>query len=136
TQEEFSSGLSFGVLIVPGMNFWMGGQSASGGSVEWLRGLLGDPELTYDDVLALCAQAKEGPTGILYFPYLTGSGAPLPDSRAKAAFVGLAKTHGRAELLKAALEGTAYQLEMVKRSAERLGGSPIERLLVVGGGTR
>jgi sugar (pentulose or hexulose) kinase len=54
----------------------------------------------------------------------------------RAGFVGLAKSHGRADLLKAVLEGTAYQLEMMKRSAERLTGGAIERLLVVGGGTR
>ena len=136
TRDDYASGLSFGVHIAPGRYFWMGGQSSSGGSVEWLRDLLGDPALSYEQVLALCASAAPGPTGVLYFPYLAGSGAPLPDSKMRAGFVGLAKSHGRADLMKAVLEGTAYQLEMMKRSAERLTGEPIERLLVVGGGTR
>ncbi|MNC32163.1 Autoinducer 2 kinase LsrK [compost metagenome] len=34
------------------------------------------------------------------------------------------------------LEGTAYQLEAIRQSAEEIAGSPIERLQVVGGGTR
>jgi len=136
TKEDFAAGLSFGVHIAEGKYFWMGGQSSSGGSVEWLRELLGQPQLTYDDVLALSAQASADPTGILYFPYLAGSGAPLPDSRIRASFVGLGKTHGKSDVLKAVLEGTAYQLEMMKRSAERLTGDAIDRLLVVGGGTR
>jgi len=136
TRDDFEAGLSFGVHIAKGRYFWMGGQSSSGGSVEWLRSLLGDPQLSYERILALCAEAPEGPTGVLYFPYLAGSGAPKPDSRARAAFVGLAKSHGKPELLKAALEGTAYQLEMMKRSAERLTGAGIDRLVVVGGGTR
>src|SRR5690606_22299887 len=92
--------------------------------------------LTYEQVLALCEEAKPGPTGILYFPYLAGSGAPMPDSRVRASLVGFGKSHGRADVMKAVLEGTAYQLEMMKRSAERLTGESIDRLLVVGGGTR
>ncbi|HZG57735.1 FGGY-family carbohydrate kinase [Paenibacillus sp.] len=136
TRDDYEAGLSFGVHIAPGRYFWMGGQSSSGGSVEWLRELLGDPALSYEQLLALCDAARPGPTGVLYFPYLAGSGAPMPDSASRASFVGLAKSHGKADVLKAALEGTAYQLEMMKRSAERLAGGPIERLLVVGGGTR
>lgn len=136
TREDFAAGLSFGVHIAEGRYFWMGGQSSSGGSVEWLRELLGDPVLSYEQILALSNAAAKGPTGVLYFPYLAGSGAPMPDSSVRASFVGLAKSHGKSDLLKAVLEGTAFQLEMMKRSAERLAGNPIDRLLVVGGGTR
>ncbi|MCI3923921.1 FGGY family carbohydrate kinase [Paenibacillus sp. TRM 82003] len=136
SREDFAAGLSFGVHIAKERYFWMGGQSSSGGSVEWLRELLGEPTLSYEQILALTEAAAPGPTGALYFPYLAGSGAPLPDSRVRASIVGLAKSHGKSDLLKAVLEGTAYQLEMMKRSAERLTGQPIDRLLVVGGGTR
>ncbi len=139
SRQDYEAGLSFGIHAANGRYFWMGGQPSSGGSVEWLRGLLGAPSLTYGEVLTLLEEAGgggTGPTGVLYFPYLTGSSAPRPDSRMRAAFVGLSKEHGKGDLLKAALEGTAYQLEFIKRSAERLSGQPIERLLVVGGGTR
>jgi len=136
TRDDFDSGLSFGVHIATGKNFWMGGQSASGGSVEWLRTIIPDKPLTYAQVLDSLEQVKPGPTGILYFPYLTGSGAPYPDAQVRGAFIGLSKSHQIGDLLKAALEGTAYQLQMMKRSAERLIGNPIDHLLVVGGGTR
>lgn len=136
TRSDFAAGLSFGVHIAKGRYFWMGGQSSSGGSVEWLRELLGDPAISYERVLTLCEQAMEGPTGVLYFPYLAGSGAPLPDSKVRASFIGLGKSQGKADILKAVLEGTAYQLEMMKRGAEALTGAAIDRLLVVGGGTR
>jgi sugar (pentulose or hexulose) kinase len=136
TNNDYAAGLSFGIHIAKGRYFWMGGQSSSGGSVEWLRGLLGDPELSYAQILSLLEQARPGPTRVLYFPYLAGSGAPLPDSNVRASFIGLAKSHGKGDVLKAVLEGTAYQLEAMKRSAEELTGGPIDRLLVVGGGTR
>ncbi|WP_274365485.1 FGGY-family carbohydrate kinase [Paenibacillus thermotolerans] len=136
TREDWESGISFGLHIAERRYFWMGGQSASGGSVEWLRGVLGEQELSYADILALLEETAAQPTGMLYFPYLTGSGAPRHDSKVKASLIGLAKEHGRGDIIKAVLEGTAYQLEFIKRSAERLSGQRIERLLVVGGGTR
>lgn len=135
-RKEFESGLSFGCHVAKDRYFWMGGNSSSGGSVEWLRTLLSEEQLSYERLLGLLDRTKPGPTGILYFPYLTGSGAPAPDPKVKAAFIGLTKEHGQGDIIKAVLEGTAYQLEAIRRSAEEIAGSRIERLQVVGGGTR
>lgn len=135
-RKEYESGLSFGVHVAKGRFFWMGGNSSSGGSVEWLRSQFGEEPMPYDRMLQLLNETKPGPTGILYFPYLSGSGAPNPDTKAKAAFIGLSKSDGQGEMMKAVLEGTAYQLESIRRSAEEIAGSRIERLQVVGGGTR
>ncbi|KIL38363.1 hypothetical protein SD70_26970 [Gordoniibacillus kamchatkensis] len=137
TRADLASGLSFGLHAVPGALFWMGGISASGGSVEWLRDALGGgARLEYGDVLRLLADAPAEPTGILYYPYLAGAGAPQPDSAARAAFIGLAEGHGRAELLKAVLEGTANEMESIRRAAQTVAGAPIAAATVVGGGTR
>lgn len=135
-REEFEAGISFGCHVAPERYFWMGGNSMSGGSVEWVRAQLGDEPLPYPQLLALLDAARPGPTGILYFPYLAGSGAPMPQSAVRGAFIGLGKEHGRGELIKSVLEGTAYQLEFIRRSAESIARQSIGRLLVVGGGTR
>lgn len=135
-EHEFNSGLSYGCHIAKDRFFWMGGSSSSGGSIEWLREQLGDPVLSYEEILALLETVKPGPTGMLYYPYLTGSGAPQPDPQAKASLIGFTKEHGKAELIKAVLEGTAYQLESIRRGAEQIAGRAIETMLVVGGGTR
>jgi sugar (pentulose or hexulose) kinase len=136
-EAEYKSGLSFGCHIAKDYYFWMGGNSASGGSVEWIRAQIDDPPMSYEVLLDLLKRTEgEGPTGILYYPYLSGSGAPVPDSKAKAAFIGLSKEHGKAEIVKAVLEGTAYQLESIRRAAAQISGSVIEKLLVIGGGTR
>jgi len=133
---DFETGLSFGCHVAPGRLFWMGGNSASGGSVEWLRKLLADEALDYDRLLAMLDERGPEPTGILYYPYLSGSGAPQPDPEAKAAFVGLTAKTTKADLVLAVLEGTAYQLESIRRAAEKAAGGPIGRLVVSGGGTR
>jgi sugar (pentulose or hexulose) kinase len=136
--QEFASGLMYGCHTAHGRLYWMGGLSASGGSVEWLRGVLGDPPLSYAALQELLERdlPQAAPTGILYFPYLNGSGSPHSDLRVRGAFLGLDATHGRADLLQAVLEGAAYELEFIRRTAERTGGRAIETIVAAGGGTR
>ncbi len=136
TRADYDSGFSFGLHIVPNALFWMGSITFSGGSVEWLRGQLGDEPLSYEAILELLAALKPAPTGILFYPYLSGSGAPKRDAAAKAAFIGLTAAHTRADLLKAVLEGTGYEMEFMLEAAANLTGSKSKELTVVGGGTR
>ncbi len=135
-QAEFESGLTFGSHVARDRNYWMGGLSTSGGSVEWLRGLLSDPALTYDAFNALVESAPDRPTGLLYFPYLAGSGAPHSDPLARAAFIGISAQTTRAELARAVLEGAAFELEAVRLAAVRATGQSIRRIIAAGGGTR
>jgi sugar (pentulose or hexulose) kinase len=79
-------------------------------------------------------EAGDDPTGVLFFPYLRGSGGMHPDDQMRAAFVGLDASHSRAQILKAVLEGTAYEAESIRRAAEHLTGITIDELIVVGGG--
>ena len=114
----------------------MGGMSASGGSLEWLRRILGDPPITYQDIEDIFEGAPPEPTGILYFPYLSGSGSPHTDSLARGAFVGLTIDHTRSDLVKAVLEGSAYEAEFIHRAAEKILGNNIDLITASGGGTR
>lgn len=136
TEADFASGLAYGLHPVPGQLFWLGGHSSSGGSVEWLREVIGDEKMSYERILELLEEASPKPSGIVYLPYLSGSGAPSPDPYAKAAFIGLTSRHGQKDLLRAVLEGNAYQMESIRRCAEAVSGSPIRLLRVVGGGVR
>ena len=137
---DYASGLSFGLHSVAGTMFWMGGHSTSGGSVEWMRELIGGGNLTYARIMELLEEpvsaCGHGPTGILFFPYLSGSGAPQTNHAARAAFVGLTARHGAADMLRAVLEGNAYQMELLRERAAQVGGSPIHRMAVVGGGAK
>ncbi|MCJ8009480.1 L-fuculokinase [Lederbergia wuyishanensis] len=135
-EKEYRTGLSYGCHVVKNRNFWMGGNPSSGGSIEWMRSQLSDTQLTYDEMLQLLAETSEGPSGILYFPYLSGSGAPNPNPYAKAAFIGLEKNHGKKDIIKSILEGTAYQLKLVQKSAEEIAGKEITKVVAVGGGTK
>jgi xylulokinase len=54
----------------------------------------------------------------------------------RGAFVGLSASHGRAELLKAVLEGTVYEVEFIRQAGEQITGQSIPALVTAGGGTR
>ncbi|HEY3475978.1 MAG TPA: FGGY family carbohydrate kinase [Anaerolineales bacterium] len=136
TVADFDSGLIYGCHVANGCGYWLGSLSASGGSVEWLRAQLGQKPLSYAEIDALLASARAEPTGILYFPYLVGSGPPHIDPLIRGAFVGLSASHGRADLLKAVLEGTVYEVEFIRQAGERITGQPIPALVAAGGGTR
>jgi sugar (pentulose or hexulose) kinase len=136
TEDDFRSGLIYGCHVANGCGYWLGSLSASGGSVEWLRAQLGQKPLTYDEIDALLASAHPEPTGILYFPYLVGSGPPHTDPLIRGAFIGLSASHGRADLLKAVLEGTVYEVEFIRQTGEHITGQPIPALVAAGGGTR
>ena len=136
TEDDFRSGLIYGCHVAAACGYWLGSLSASGGSVEWLRAQLGQKPLSYDEIDSLLASARAEPTGILYFPYLVGSGPPHTDPLMRGAFVGLSASHGRADLLKAVLEGTVYEVEFIRQAGEHITGQPIPALVVAGGGTR
>ena len=136
TEDDFRSGLIYGCHVAQGCGYWLGSLSASGGSVEWLRAQLGHQPLTYDEIDALLASARPEPTGILYFPYLVGSGPPHVDPLIRGAFIGLSSSHGRADLLKAVLEGTVYEVEFIRQTGEHITGQAIPTLITAGGGTR
>lgn len=136
TRDDFAAGLSFGPHVAPGRMYWMAGLSAAGGSLDWLRGQLGDPPISYASVSTLLAAADLEPVDLLYFPYLLGAQAPWPDPAARGAFVGLTAAHTRSDLLKAVLQGTAYEMACAQQAAERTTGSTVRVIEAVGGGAR
>jgi sugar (pentulose or hexulose) kinase len=134
-EQEFKSGFAFGCDVTPGRLYWMGGLSASGGSIEWIRRLIGNPSLTYDEMENWLEEVGEEPTGIMYFPYLSGSGSPHSDVNVRAAFIGLGNSHSQSDLIKSVMEGTAYEIEFIRRRAKSTLGVKVDKIVVVGGGT-
>ncbi|NMB45180.1 MAG: carbohydrate kinase [Firmicutes bacterium] len=134
--EEYRSGLVYGLHVLPRRMFWLGGLPSSGGSVEWLRWIMGEEPLSYQRLEELLRTVDSDPSEIIYFPYLAGSGAPWPNQAVRGAFVGLENRHGRGHMLKAVLEGTAYEMEAIRRNAETAANSSIDQIIVGGGGTQ
>ncbi|HEX7065919.1 MAG TPA: FGGY family carbohydrate kinase [Bacillales bacterium] len=135
-EKEFRSGLSFGCHVAADRYFWMGSLPSSGGSVEWFRRQFSEKVLSYEEIDRLLREAAEGPTGILYYPYLSGSGSTHRHSKARSSFIGMNKTHRKGDLIKAVLEGTAFEMESIRQVAGETVDFQMNELIAVGGGTR
>jgi len=86
------------------------------------------------DKLDLVAAADSA--GVLCVPALAGLAAPWWDSQATASFTGMTLSSGRAELVRALLEGIAAQVAALADSVIADIGRPLTRLRVDGGLTR
>jgi sugar (pentulose or hexulose) kinase len=135
-EREYQSGLSYGMHTAPGRMYWNGGLSTSGGALDWLRRTISAPEMTYTELEDLAEKMTFEPGNLLFFPYLAGSGSPHSNSAVRGAWVGLDFQSGRADLLKAVLEGTAFEAEWIHREGAAAARTAITQIAAIGGGTR
>lgn len=108
-----------------------GGVFAAGSVVEWLArlGMVADPR----DIDALLASAPASSDEVVCVPALAGLAAPYWDRSARAGWLGMGLGSGRADLVRAALEGIACRVTQVIRAMEQDSGRPIESLRADGG---
>lgn len=115
--------------VFPGSFSLAAGMATSGAITDWLRELFdGD----FAELVASAGRVPAGSRGLLMLPYFAGERTPVPDPLARGLIAGLTTSHGRAELYRAALEGTAYG---VRHNLSAMG-APARRLVAVGGGTQ
>ena len=62
--------------------------------------------------------------------------SPYWDGHARGAFVGLSGLHGKAHMYRATLEAVALEQRLLMGGMEATTGSPIDEIVVVGGGAR
>jgi xylulokinase len=90
---------------------------------------------SYDELLALAAEAPAGCDGLLWAPYLFGERTPHLDANARAAFVGITASHTRAHFIRAILEGVAFSLLDTFTLFSELK-IPVKAIRLGGGGAR
>ena len=114
---------------VPGTWHQMGVILAAADSLEWAARLTGRPaaDLAQGDLAA--------PGRTLFLPYLGGERTPHNDAAVRGALLGLEHVTEAPQLARAVMEGVAFAVRD-GFDAIRATGSPVERLLAVGGGAR
>ncbi|MBO1770290.1 xylulokinase [Agrococcus sp. TF02-05] len=121
--------------VVPGRYVPTATMQAAGASVSWIHEVLApDPDGRSLAALVAEADTDDADTGGLYFlPYLLGERAPRWEPAARGAFVGIGRHHARPHLVRAVLEGVAFNLALCI-DAFRESGAAIDRVDAVGGG--
>jgi gluconokinase len=127
----------FCYALTPG-RWVVGGAISNGGVVLRWAGAALAPDLGEHPegaLLALAAEVPAGSEGLVMLPYLLGERAPLWSAPTPAAYVGLARHHGRGHLVRAALEGVCQQLRLVL-DAIRDAGNEVTEVRATGGFAR
>lgn len=106
----------------------------TGAVVSWLKDevkLIQSPAETE----GLCKKA-DSHDNLYFVPAFTGLGAPYWDSQAEGMLMGITRTTGREEIVRAGVESIAYQIADVVKAMEKDSGILINELRVDGGPTR
>jgi xylulokinase len=105
----------------------------AGRCLEWLRDAM-FPGTPYDELTALAATATPGSGDIVFTPWLAGERSPVDDLHARGGFHNLSLATGPAELVRAVLEGVAYNSRWLHEAVERFTKRRLDPIRIFGGG--
>lgn len=97
--------------VIPGRFVPTATMQAGGASLSWVTSLLAsDRDDRYADLLQKAESSAAAADGLYFLPHLLGERSPYWNPHARAAFVGLQMHHGQGSLVRAVLEGVAFNL--------------------------
>ena len=116
--------------------------SLTGGNIlKWFRDEFGSAEIelanksNIDPYELLLNQMPDKPTKLQVLPYFTPTGTPYFDTSARGAIIGLDLSTTRGEIIKALLEGVAFEIRLNLEILEK-SGYGVNELRVIGGGAK
>jgi len=127
-----------------GLYFPAGTMQAGGGSYGWMKNTLCDNEIAaaqnagvdvYDLLNLKAGEVSAGSEGLIFLPYLMGERSPLWNPNARGCFIGLSMVHNKSHMLRAVLEGVAYNMKLIGEAfAEQ--GVKNSTIRIIGGGAK
>ncbi|OEU97062.1 xylulokinase [Streptomyces oceani] len=130
--------------VLDGMTLFDAPMAFTGASLKWFRDKFADPESVlaermgrnvFDLVTAQAEQVSPGADGLLYLPYLGNSLAPRWDGNASGVFFGVQPFTSRAHVIRALIEGVAFDLHSNVRIADEAG-ADFSEMVLNGGPTK
>jgi xylulokinase len=107
--------------------------STGGAALIWARRALYDEGQEMAALVDAALATPPGADGLLFLPFLVGARSPYWSDDLRGGFYGLTLSHGRAHMVRAALEGVAYSLRHALEIAAELG-APMDEIALAGGG--
>jgi len=133
--------------LSPGRYLVADNHDTGGLCLQWLRdnivapadglsgaGLSPDSLPSFDALTHLAGSVPAGSGDVLFTPWLAGERSPVDDRDARGGFHNLSLATTRAHLVRAVLEGVAYNSRWLHEAVERFVGRRLDPLRVIGGG--
>jgi xylulokinase len=108
----------------------------SGACLQWLRDNVIGSDQDYPMLTELAASAEPGAGGVIFTPWLTGERSPVDDKTARAGFHNLSIETDRADVVRAVLEGVAYNNRWLHEAVEKFVKRRLDPIRVFGGGAQ
>jgi xylulokinase len=102
--------------------------------LKWLRDSL--VAANYDDLVAMAASAPPGSGGVMFTPWLNGERSPVEDRTLRGAFLNVSLTTQREHMVRAVLEGVAFNARWLLDAVEGFVKRPLPSLRILGGGAQ
>jgi len=105
--------------VLPGLTMFDGPMAFTGVSLRWFRDMFADPERViaersnqnvFELLTNQAAQIRPGSDGLLYLPYMGNTLSPNWNSQSKGVFFGARLSTTRAHMIRALVEGVAFDL--------------------------
>lgn len=129
-----------GITSIPGTPpsryLIMNNQDSAGRCYEWLRDVLadGDYRPDYDALTELAAKAPPGSGNVVFTPWLNGERSPFTDRHARGGFHNVSLSTSRNDLVRAVLEGVAYNSRFLLSHVETFAERRLDPIRLIGGG--
>jgi xylulokinase len=117
---------------------------SAGGSFQWFRNQLGQPEIAaakkrkidpYQLLISQAELAARGCEGTFFLPYLTGERCPHPDPLARGGWIGVTSRTTRPMLIRSLLEGVTFGMRDALEIMRQMQ-IPVTQIRASGGGSR
>lgn len=125
---------------VPGKWFMMGVNLSGGGCLQWFRNQLCKTDHQayagefYEALTDEASKIPAGSEGLMFLPYLSGERTPHFDADARGSFIGLTLAHTRGHMVRAIMEGVAFNMADSLHIIEGLA-VPVKEIRASGGGS-
>ena len=128
---------------IPGRYFIANEQETAGGCLAFLKdrilfppedGPAQDPERSFAALDALAREAPAGSRGLIFTPWLYGERTPVEDAALRGGFHNLSLEADRASLVRAVMEGVAYNTRWLMHYVEKFIRRRLGPIHMVGGG--
>ncbi len=112
-------------------------QEAAGLCLRWLRdALTAERAPSFDELTALAAKAPPGSGGVLFTPWIAGERSPGDDRYARGGWHNVSGQSTRGDIVRAELEGVAYNSRWLHKAVSRFARRRLDRLRIFGGGAQ
>jgi xylulokinase len=84
----------------------------------------------------IAERVPAGSNGVIYTPWIWGERAPVDDKTVRAGLYNLSLHNTREDIIRAFLEGIAFNTRWLLKPVEKFLGRKVERIHIVGGGAQ